>query len=60
MLLLAKERDINILQHDTVEQICLDFDFDESKIAEYIKEMETKDKYKGIKAYEWQETKTKK
>jgi len=34
-------------------KICLDFDFEEEKIDEYLKFFETDEKYKGIPAYEW-------
>jgi hypothetical protein len=42
-----------------VHQLCIDFDFEEEKIDEYLKVFEIDDKYKGIPAYEWHETKTK-
>jgi hypothetical protein len=42
-----------------VHQLCIDFDFEEEKIDEYLKVFEIEDKYKGIPAYEWHETKTK-
>ena len=42
-----------------MQQLCIDFDFEEEKIDEYLKVFEVDDKYKGIPAYEWHETKTK-
>lgn len=43
---------------EDVSQICIDFDFDEEKIEEYLKMFEMEEKYKNIPAYEWQQTKT--
>ena len=43
---------------EDVHKICVDFDFEEDKIDEYIREFEIEEKYKGIPAYEWHETKT--
>ena len=40
-------------------RICVDFDFEEEKIDEYLKMVEIDEKYKGIPAYEWQQTMTK-
>ncbi len=42
-----------------MHKICVDFDFDEEKIDEYLKLFEIEEKYKDIPAYEWQTTKTK-
>lgn len=42
-----------------MHKICVDFDFEEEKIDEYFKMFEVDEKYKGIPAYEWHETKTK-
>jgi hypothetical protein len=44
---------------EDVQQICIDFEFDEDKIDEYLRFFEVEDKYKDIPAYEWHETKTK-
>lgn len=44
---------------EDVEKICVDFDFDEEKIDEYLKLFDIEEKYKNIPAYEWQTTKTK-
>ena len=41
-----------------MHKICVDFDFDDEKISEYLKYLEIDDKYKGIPAYEWQQTLT--
>jgi hypothetical protein len=43
---------------EDVAKICVDFDFEEEKIDEYLRLFETDEKYKGIPAYEWQQTKT--
>lgn len=43
---------------DEVAKICIDFDFEEEKIDDYLKCFEVDEKYKGIPAYEWHETKT--
>ena len=42
-----------------MHKICVDFDFDEEKIDEYLKVFEIDEKYKGIPAFEWHQTKTK-
>jgi hypothetical protein len=47
------------LKEDEVQKICVDFEFEEDKIDEYLKCLEVDDKYKGITAYEWQTTQTK-
>jgi hypothetical protein len=44
---------------DDVAKICIDFDFEEEKIDEYLKMFDIEEKYKNIPAYEWQTTKTK-
>lgn len=41
-----------------MHKICVDFDFDEDKIEDYLKVYSVEEKYKGIPAYEWQQTKT--
>jgi hypothetical protein len=46
------------LKAEEVRKICIEFEFDNDKITEYLKFLEIDDKYKGIKAYEWNETKT--
>jgi hypothetical protein len=33
--------------------VCIDFDFEASKVDEYIESLKTNEKYKGIAAYEW-------
>lgn len=43
---------------EDVHKICVDFDFEEDKIDEYLKCFEIDEKYKGIPAYEWHQTKT--
>lgn len=44
---------------EDVQKICIDFDFEEDKIDEYLKIFDIEEKYKGIPAYEWHQTKTK-
>jgi len=44
---------------DAIKQICIDFEFDEEKIDEYLHLYDTEEKYKDIPAYEWHETQTK-
>ena len=41
-----------------MHKICVDFDFEEEKIDEYLKFFEIEEKYKGIPAFEWHQTKT--
>ncbi len=43
---------------EDVHKICVDFDFEEDKIDDYLKTFEVEEKYKGIPAYEWHQTKT--
>lgn len=45
-------------QTEDIKKLCIDFDFDEDKIDEYIKLFEVDDKYKDVPAYQWQETLT--
>ena len=46
------------LKAEELRKLCADFDFDEEKIDEYLKCLEIDEKYRGIQAFEWQETKT--
>jgi hypothetical protein len=41
-----------------VQKICVDFEFDEDKIEDYLKTYAIEEKYKGIPAFEWHQTKT--
>lgn len=41
-----------------MQKICIDFDFDEDKIDDYLKVYSIEEKYKGIPAFEWHQTKT--
>ena len=43
---------------EDVQNICVDFDFEEEKIDEYLNTFIVAEKYKGIPAFEWHETKT--
>lgn len=47
------------LKSEEILKICVDFEFDEKKIDEYLMCYEIEEKYKGLEAYQWQETKTK-
>lgn len=38
---------------EDVHNLCVEFDFEEDKIDEYLKCYEQDEKYKGIPAYEW-------
>lgn len=41
-------------------KVCIDFDFNSSKISQYLKTYETEDKYKGLEEFEWNTTQTRK
>ena len=41
---------------EDVHKICVDFDFEEEKVDEYLKYFEIEQKYKDIPAYEWHTT----
>ena len=41
-----------------MQKICVDFEFDEDKIEDYLKTYAIEEKYKGIPAFEWHQTKT--
>ena len=43
---------------EDVQRICVDFDYEEDKIDDYLRTFEVEEKYKGIPAYEWHETKS--
>lgn len=43
---------------EDIKQHCIDYEFDEDKIREYIKCHEVGEKYKDLPAFQWQETKT--
>lgn len=47
------------LKEEELQKICVDFGFDDEKITEYLKCLEVDEKYKGIAAFEWQQTMTK-
>ena len=44
------------LKEEELTKICVDFEFEEAKIDEYLKCLEIDEKYKGIAAFEWQQT----
>jgi hypothetical protein len=47
------------IKEEELHKICVDFGFDEEKIDEYLKCLDVNEKYKGIAAFEWQQTMTK-
>jgi hypothetical protein len=47
------------LKAEELRKICIDFEFEEEKIDEYLNCLEVDKKYKGIEAFEWHQTKTK-
>eukprot|EP00178_Gracilaria_changii_P026889 TRINITY_DN83175_c0_g1_i1.p2 TRINITY_DN83175_c0_g1~~TRINITY_DN83175_c0_g1_i1.p2 ORF type:complete len:123 (-),score=34.82 TRINITY_DN83175_c0_g1_i1:293-661(-) len=44
------------LKRAEIQNICIDFDFDEAKIEDYLSQYEQTDKYKGLTQFEWNET----
>jgi len=49
----------NALKQEELQRICVDFDFDDEKISEYLQCLEIDDKYRDVAGYQWQETKSK-
>ncbi len=47
------------MKAEELRKICIDFEFEEEKIDEYLNCLEVDKKYKGIEAFEWHQTKTK-
>lgn len=47
------------IKAEELEKICRDFDFESDKINEYLACLETDEKYRGLPAFEWQQTQTK-
>jgi hypothetical protein len=47
------------IKAEELEKICRDFDFEEAKIDEYLSCLEIDEKYRGLPAFEWQQTQTK-
>ena len=47
------------LKEEELTKICVDFEFEEEKIDEYLKCLEIDEKYRGIAAFEWQQTQSK-
>ena len=43
---------------EELHKICVDFDFDQEKIDEYLNCLEVDEKYRGLPAFEWHQTKT--
>jgi len=52
------KKNVSVLKAEEVRKICIEFDFDLDKIEEYLKCYEIEEKYKGVAAYQWQETLT--
>jgi hypothetical protein len=42
-----------------VKQVCIDFDFEEEKIDDYLHHLEQDEKYKNLPAFDWHTTMTK-
>lgn len=53
-------KNIRVLNDNEVVRICVDHQFDAEQIKKYLSQYETKDKYKGLKDFEWQEATTRK
>lgn len=49
---------VRILKADEVRRICIDFEFDAERVEEYLAVYAVEEKYKGIDAFQWQETVT--
>ncbi len=47
------------LKAEEVRKICVDFEFDEDKINEYLRFFDIDEKYRDIEAYQWNTTQTK-
>lgn len=47
-----------VIQAEEVRKICVEFEFDELKIEEYLKVYEIDEKYRDIPAFQWQQTQT--
>lgn len=41
---------------EDVQKICIDFEFEEEKIDEYLNHFDIEQKYKNLPAYEWKTT----
>jgi len=46
-------KNIKVLSDEQVVRTCLDFNFDATKINQYLKTYETEERYKGMEEYEW-------
>lgn len=49
---------VKVLKAEEVKKICVEFEFDEDKIDEYLRVYDIEDKYKDVAAYQWQVTVT--
>ena len=47
------------MKADELHRICVDFDFDSTKIDMYLQCLEVDEKYRDVAGYQWQETKSK-
>jgi hypothetical protein len=47
---------VKILKADEVRKICIEFEFNSEQIDEYLAVYDIEEKFKGIKAYEWNQT----
>jgi len=41
------------LKNSELHKLCVDFEFEEEKIDEYLKCLEIEEKYRGLPAFEW-------
>jgi len=49
-------KNIKILSEEQIVRVCIDFDFDATRISEHLKKYETNEKYKGLADFEWNQT----
>ena len=41
------------MKNSELHKLCVDFEFEEEKIDEYLKCLEIEEKYRGLPAFEW-------
>jgi hypothetical protein len=44
---------VKILKPEEVRKVCIEFEFDDERIKNYLAAYEIEDKYKGVEAYQW-------
>jgi len=52
------KRSIRVLDYDAVVRICVDNDCDQQRVQIALDKYNTKEKYQGLKQFEWQTTET--